>query len=74
MSLAASHTNPASRLYLDHYPIYHLLLSQRLGKPVQRIADDTVDAFDAGGGQGFDNQFGDVSIHKLWTSLSVSKK
>ena len=44
----------------DRYPIYHFLLPQRLSKPVQRIAHDTVDAFNAGGGQGFDNQFGDV--------------
>ena len=66
-------------LVAEPYPLDGLLCPQRLGQPVEGIADDPVDAFDTGGGQGSDNQFSDIRLHKsrvpkgaAWKSIKVS--
>src|ERR1700676_102569 len=66
-------------LVSEPYPLDGLLCSQRLGQPVKGIADDSVDALDTGGGQGPDNQFSDVRLHKnrvtrepTWRPINLS--
>ena len=44
-------------------PVDLLLLAQRIGETVQRIADHAIDAPHAGNGQGFGHQVGDRARH-----------
>ncbi|MGL3213210.1 hypothetical protein [Bradyrhizobium sp. BR 1433] len=41
-------------------PIDRAALAQRLGQAVEAVADDTIDAFDAGLGKGFSDEVGNV--------------
>ena len=68
-------------LVADRHPLDGLLRAQRLGQPVEGVADDAVDAFDARGGKSSDDQFSDVCLHKTkitnmvaWESMKLSSE